>query len=56
VMEDGQLVESGPHDELLARGGRYAELRALQHRDDTAPFRADAGSRLDVRDAGVGES
>ncbi|MFB6280096.1 MAG: ABC transporter ATP-binding protein [Salinibacter sp.] len=56
VMEDGQLVESGPHDELLARGGRYAELRALQHRDDTAPFRADAGSRLDVRDTGVGES
>jgi subfamily B ATP-binding cassette protein MsbA len=55
VLEDGQLVESGPHEELLARGGRYAELRALQRRDDTGPFRADAGSRLDVRDTGVKE-
>jgi subfamily B ATP-binding cassette protein MsbA len=32
VLEDGRLVEAGSHDELLARGGRYAELRALQHR------------------------
>jgi subfamily B ATP-binding cassette protein MsbA len=32
VLEDGRLVEAGGHDELLARGGRYAELRALQHR------------------------
>jgi subfamily B ATP-binding cassette protein MsbA len=30
VMEDGRVVESGPHEELLARGGRYAELVALQ--------------------------
>jgi len=26
VMEHGRLVESGPHQELLARGGRYATL------------------------------
>lgn len=32
VMEDGQLVESGTHDRLLAENGRYAELWTLQHR------------------------
>lgn len=26
VVEDGRLVEDGPHDELVAAGGRYAEL------------------------------
>lgn len=34
VLEQGQLVEAGSHDELLARDGRYAELRALQHRTE----------------------
>ena len=29
-LEEGQAVESGTHDELLARGGRYAELFTLQ--------------------------
>ena len=33
VLEDGRLVEAGPHEDLLAKGGRYAELRALQRRD-----------------------
>jgi ATP-binding cassette, subfamily B, bacterial len=28
VIDDGRLVELGPHDELLARGGRYARLFA----------------------------
>ncbi|WP_263785932.1 ABC transporter ATP-binding protein [Salinibacter grassmerensis] len=37
VMEDGGLVEQGPHDELLAEGGRYAELWALQRRDADRP-------------------
>jgi ABC-type multidrug transport system fused ATPase/permease subunit len=37
VLEDGQLVESGSHEELLTRGGRYAELRALQHRNEDRP-------------------
>ncbi|MFI5937983.1 ABC transporter ATP-binding protein [Actinoplanes sp. NPDC051494] len=30
VMHDGALAESGTHDELVAAGGRYAELFALQ--------------------------
>ena len=30
VLEDGKVLETGTHDELLAVGGRYAELFELQ--------------------------
>jgi ATP-binding cassette, subfamily B, bacterial len=30
VLADGRVVERGPHDELVALGGRYAEMFALQ--------------------------
>lgn len=30
VLEDGQIIEEGNHDDLLARNGRYAELFNLQ--------------------------
>lgn len=30
VMERGRIVEVGSHDELIARGGRYATLHAIQ--------------------------
>ncbi len=33
VMEDGRIVESGRHAELLAKEGRYAGLYRLQFRD-----------------------
>ncbi|WP_426716119.1 ABC transporter ATP-binding protein [Corynebacterium auriscanis] len=28
VMESGRIVESGPHDQLVSQGGRYAEMWA----------------------------
>lgn len=34
VLRDGQIVESGTHDQLLARGGFYAELYRRQFRDE----------------------
>ncbi|MFV2113221.1 ATP-binding cassette domain-containing protein [Micromonospora sp. LOL_025] len=40
VLHDGALVEAGGHAELVATGGRYAELFALQaagYHDDHAP-------------------
>ncbi len=33
VMEAGRLVESGCHDELVARGGLYSRLHALQFQE-----------------------
>jgi ATP-binding cassette, subfamily B, bacterial len=39
VMEAGQVVESGTHDELLARAGRYADAWRRQ----TSGFAADTG-------------
>jgi ABC-type transport system involved in Fe-S cluster assembly fused permease/ATPase subunit len=34
VLEDGRIAEEGTHDQLLARGGRYAELWSRQARDE----------------------
>ena len=36
VMDAGRVVDEGKHDELLARGGVYASLYALQFSDDAA--------------------
>jgi ATP-binding cassette subfamily B protein len=30
VLDGSQLAQVGSHDELMARGGRYAELHRIQ--------------------------
>jgi subfamily B ATP-binding cassette protein MsbA len=35
-MEQGRIVESGTHDQLLAAGGMYANLYRLQFATETA--------------------
>ena len=37
VLEKGQLIDQGTHDELVRKGGRYAELARLQFRDEVVP-------------------
>ncbi|HXV92041.1 MAG TPA: ATP-binding cassette domain-containing protein, partial [Pseudonocardia sp.] len=37
VVEEGRIVERGSHVELLARGGRYAELHRTQFDQDPEP-------------------
>ena len=37
VVEGGQIVERGRHDELLRRGGRYASFFRLQQREASPP-------------------
>ena len=36
VLEDGQIVEEGQHEALLARGGRYAAMWARQSSEEEA--------------------
>jgi subfamily B ATP-binding cassette protein MsbA len=40
VLERGRLVESGTHDELLARGGAYAKLYELQLQEEPSEIDA----------------
>jgi ATP-binding cassette subfamily B protein len=37
-LEDGRIIERGTHDSLVALGGRYAALHALQTRQDGEPI------------------
>jgi ABC-type multidrug transport system fused ATPase/permease subunit len=39
VIEDGRVAQVGTHEELLASGGLYARLYALQERDPVHPNR-----------------
>jgi ABC-type multidrug transport system fused ATPase/permease subunit len=45
VVEHGQIVERGPHDVLLARGGTYAELYEKQMPTAVETDAADTGPR-----------
>ncbi|MEU0672501.1 ABC transporter ATP-binding protein [Streptomyces sp. NPDC006172] len=53
VLEQGRLVESGTPEELLAGGGVYAELYALQAEQFANP---PAAARMPARQAGHGAS
>ncbi len=46
VVDGGRVVESGPHDELLARGGLYATLYHEQYGDGTIEARCADGVLL----------
>ena len=50
VIQEGKIVATGRHDELVAQGGLYASLAALQFRDGCAPVRADE-PLLETREA-----
>ncbi len=45
MLDEGQVVELGTHDQLVALGGKYAELFALQAARFVADADADAEDR-----------
>ena len=46
VLEAGRLIESGTHEELVALGGQYAQMYAIQ-------ARAFADRRVDGGEGGI---
>jgi ATP-binding cassette, subfamily B, bacterial len=53
VVDEGRVVESGTHDELLAAGGLYADLYRTQFERQAA---VDVSADLDVMPAEIGVS
>ncbi len=43
VLDDGEIVESGSHAELLAKDGAYAMLHRMQFSDDAEPAKSESG-------------
>ncbi|MDX1781701.1 MAG: ABC transporter ATP-binding protein [Thalassovita sp.] len=56
VMDKGRVVDEGTHDELLARGGIYADLHKLQFKTEgpTADKIAQAHADLHLQDSAKG--
>jgi ATP-binding cassette, subfamily B, bacterial len=50
VLDDGQIAERGTHDELVAAGGHYAHMFALQ----SAPFQEEGFQEAGFQEAGHG--
>jgi ABC-type multidrug transport system fused ATPase/permease subunit len=48
VVENGQVVESGRHDELLRKSGRYASFYRLQLKEQSSPAQPVAVEPLPV--------
>jgi ATP-binding cassette subfamily B protein len=46
VLDHGRIVERGTHQELLARGGAYAQMWALQRQEDAVRAREEAKETL----------
>ncbi len=46
VVKDGQVMEQGTHDELLARGGQYRELYRMQLSEPDEPAAASNGTAM----------
>jgi ABC-type multidrug transport system fused ATPase/permease subunit len=49
VLDQGRIVEAGRHEELLARGGQYAELYSTYFRHQSVEYRPE---EAEVKDAG----